>query len=503
MRRILLAAFCLFPIASVAQIRPAENDTLNYRLVGFSLPEMPATDSYRVEIARGRINNSYDFAKNIILAHKDTSNRFIIELPAFGQDYTWRITDSRKKSRKEKPSLYHFRVGSSIFLDTARHRVRVIDTARTHDNLLVFLDNSRTLIDLAGNAYWYLPELPGIVDSSSSIRDLKLTPFGTITFLNGRKAYEIDLDGKVLWRPPDDGQVSGDTSEFYHHEFTRLANGRYMILGNENISRKIPNVRDTALYNNEWNVVKRNGEYFKLIECGTIIEYDTTGRAVWSWKSSGYLSDADFFSNLTPQGTPNVATHLNSFYFDGGSHIYASFRNLNRVIKIEYPSRRVVKEYGQTFSTGSTDRPSPFYGQHSCRIDSNGRLYLYNNNTLLAGRTKRNDNAISTIMVFKNSPDSSDHKVVWEFPCDIDTFAKASNPSGGGVEQLEDGSFLVCMGVSHRCFIVDPAKKIRWNALTEKKLPGEEWVPFESYRASPAERTTIYGLIMKQLQPIK
>ncbi len=31
----------------------------------------------------------------------------------------------------------------------------------------------------------------------------------------------------------ESGAVSGDTEEHFHHEFTRLHNGHYMVLGNE------------------------------------------------------------------------------------------------------------------------------------------------------------------------------------------------------------------------------------------------------------------------------
>lgn len=504
MRPILLAILCLYSLVSVGQIRPVENDTLNYRMIGFLIPVVPGVDNNIIEIARGRINNNYDFDKNIIMTHKDSGHHFILTLPEFGQDYTWRISySSKKKPTKEKPALHHFTVGKNAFLDTARYRYKIVDKAAAYRDLLVFMDNSRTLIDLDGNAYWYLPETPGLVDSTSIVRDLKLSPHGTITFVTGKKAYEIDFDGNVLWKGPDDGQVSRDTAEFYHHELTRLRNGNYMVLGNEYITRRIPNIKDPSIYNNEWNVVTRDGEYFKTIECGTVIEYDTAGKVVWSWRSSDYLTDADYFSRTMPNGTLNTVTHLNGFYFDENNTIHVSFRDLNRIVQIDYPSGKVLKEYGESYKPERAGKASPFFGQHTCRVDKTGRLLLYNNNFVNGARAASNSTSVSSIMILTPQAIGGDNEVAWEFPCNIDTLAKPCNPTGGGVEQLNDGSFLVCMGVVNRCFIVTSSKKVTWNMLAEKKQGDGSWIPFESYRAAPASKSTIYQLITKQLDEQK
>ena len=88
---------------------------------------------------------------------------------------------------------------------------------------MLFFDNTRTLYNMSGEPLWYLPIIKGVSDSNiGAIRDIKLTDEGTITFLTPKNIHEIDYFGNVLWSGPNDGGVSGDTVEQYHHEITRL-----------------------------------------------------------------------------------------------------------------------------------------------------------------------------------------------------------------------------------------------------------------------------------------
>jgi len=72
-----------------------------------------------------------------------------------------------------------------------------------------------------GQAHLYLPFIEG---RNPAPTDLKLTTFGTITFISGN-AYEVDYNGKVLWQAPNNGYVSHMDHEILHHEFTRCRTG--------------------------------------------------------------------------------------------------------------------------------------------------------------------------------------------------------------------------------------------------------------------------------------
>src|SRR5690606_5139045 len=146
---------------------------------------------------------------------------------------------------------------------------------------------------------WFLPAIKGATNNSiTGIRDLKITAGGTITFLTDENVFEIDYHGNVLWAGPDDGAVSGDTTEKYHHQFDKLPDGHYMTTGIKFTRRKVPAWVDTNLYSGRNTPIRADGRY-TLINCGTLIEYDSAGKVVWSWNTCDNLADADIF---TPGG---------------------------------------------------------------------------------------------------------------------------------------------------------------------------------------------------------
>ncbi|WP_276134913.1 aryl-sulfate sulfotransferase [Polluticoccus soli] len=497
MRCISFAIFFLISFVATAQIRPAENDTLNYRLVGFSVPAQPKTGSYLLEIAEGRFNNDYDFQKNIIYSKAYPANRIVETVPAFGKEYTWRISYLNKRQRpNNKTPLRHFVTGYLAFTDTARFRYRIIDTATAHKDLIIFHDASRAAYDMSGMPVWFLPAIGDVIDSLTSIRDMEITPQGTITFLAGSKAVEVNYDGELLWMAPNDGRVSNDTSEYYHHEFTRLANGNYMVAGHESGLREIPKGFDTTQLTQD-RLVSKDGKRYIFSRQGTLIEYDPAKNVVWSWRSSQYFSNADIFGDNL-QSIAN--THMNAFYFDELQRaVYVSFRDLSRVIKIKYPEGVVIAEYGQSIHGEPRQGNGMFYGQHCCRVNANGQLYLFNNNIPFTKDKRRRDvkGIISTVAIYDEPKNESGSLTkAWEQTCNIDTFAAYSSVGGGSVYELGDGAILVSMGSVNRDYIVGQDKKIVWNAVFEMKN-GENWMPYANYRSSPADHRKFLQLIFK------
>ncbi len=385
-------------------------------------------------------------------------------MPSFGKQYTWGIAigDGRKEQ------LYHFSTLYVPDVDTGYRRLRILEKARKYKGAYVFVDGNRVLYDMQGNPVWFLPD--ELNDEKLEVRDLKVSPQGTITFLIGNHPYEITYNGEVLWKAPDNGVVSGLSIEGYHHEFTRLSNGNYMLLGNEYAAVDLAELKNNRL------VVKRakdvflqgsDGKGFVKKEMGTIIEYDHSGNVVWSWRTSAHLDGSDLLYYRRMGDIPELSLHENSFFFDEKENtIYYSYRNIGRVIKIKYPEGTVLKTYGQIFKAGDYEPANGlFCGQHSCRVSKNGDLYLYDNNSC-SGRT------ISKLVVMKQPSDPYDSlEVKWEYNCTIDFKRDSiaySFPIGGNVLELPDNSLLACMGGNYsKVFIVNMNKKILWSALPE------------------------------------
>lgn len=482
----LIATYLCLWLTTSAQVRPANGDTLHYRLIGFAVPEKPGA-TYRLQVLDGTTT---------VTEQDHASNRIVTTLPEFGKSYRWRVVYFVNSRTADSTAWFQFYILPNPFSDKKRIEMEVITPADKHRDMLVFVDNTRSLYNLQGEPVWFLPAIPEVADQFSVIRDIKLTPQNTISFLQGEKMVgEIDYDGNVLWTAPNDGTVSGERKEGYHHEFTKLSNGHYMVAGTKKIKREIPLayvalIKDSAMY-------QSGGKQYADIECGTLIEYDSSGKVVWSWVSGTHFSDADLFTPID-SGKLSLSTHMNAFYFDEARQvIYISFRDINRVMKISYPSGEVLANYGANYMQSPQVKGNGlFYGQHMCRLDSKGRLYIFNNNNQKRTGGKSVQKT-STVLLLKEPENGNGNiRKLWEFSCDIDTLAPAFASNGCGAYELDNGDMLVCMGIGERIFIVQKNKKVIWNArLLFHTQRGE--LQQQGYRASPVYPEQLQQLLFR------
>ena len=286
---LLLFVNCFYQLYS--QILPKEGSKLNYRLIGFSFEERKKPGQYILEIARGNDGTESSFKKNIIKTVSVKESKVIAEVPGFGCEYSWRTIYTTSGPDSIKSDFYHFSTGFCPEVDTGRQRLRILQPGVKYKNAYVFLDYSRVMYDMEGNPVWYLPDTN---EFFSPPNDLKLSPQATITFVqNNGEAYEINYNGDILWKGPNDGQVNGEKKENYHHQLTRLANGHYMVLGLERakVLRKWPENTGKEFIIDENNKTE-DTNYVKNF-FGTIIEYDETGKVVWSWRFLKYFKESD------------------------------------------------------------------------------------------------------------------------------------------------------------------------------------------------------------------
>jgi len=493
MYRILyLLAFLSIYYNTCAQILPKEGSKLNYRLVGFSVPAKSKDVKYNIEIATGNYNKEDSFQKNISVTISSDKNNTIAELPAFGRQYTWRAVFMSGKSTG-KSELHHFSTTSIPDLDTGSMRIRVTKNDGKYNGAYFFVDGTRGMYDMNGQPVWYMPSLKGIKDESlGEIRDLKLSPQGTITFLLKDDAYEINYNGAILWKTPKKGKVSGDSVEYYHHEFTRRPNGNYMVLGKEYIPWEIPKPLDSAFFHRSgleknpyvyWDSIKKG--YYIRMELGTILEYDKKGTLLWSWRSSGYFKQPDPKLGVRKMMTL-FDTHENSFYFDEKTKtIFLGFRNLSRILKIKYPEGKVLNDYRNIYKDGINGMGNVlFCYQHAARLSQEGDLYLFNNNLCMIGVPPR--------IIKMEMPATGDEwlKKVWEIDCPVPQMNMAEPMqfvAGGNVIELPDRAIFASLyGDQYsNIFIVTPDQHIVWSATPEKwnKATGK-WEGIDMYRAS-------------------
>lgn len=498
---IIFLVFITVSLQLRSQILPKDGSNLNYRIIGFSFPASHKADiKYTIEIAAGNYSSLDSFKKNIIFSKVSKSNKIIAEVPAFGSDYTWYINYSCKTAKLKSSPLYHFSTVKNDRVDTTKTRLNILQPADTNKDAYVAVGAGGVIYDMQGNPVWCIADTYG---KSNNLSDLKFTPQHTITFMIDQAGYEINYDSKVLWQTPPHDTLTYDTgADYYHHEFTRLSNGHYMILGTEFFWYKKATVNDSTYFittpdrtrHNKYNGVagvKDRGRY------GILIELDEKGNVVWSWRSSKYLLTSDYVNFWPKDTSQKFEPHENAFYFDEkNGAIYLSYRQISRIIKIDYPSGKVVNTYGEQFKPGLQPKGNGiFCNQHSIRRSQEGNLYLFNNNTC------NGPEAVPSIVMMKEHVSgNADYNLqkVWEYNCSTDGNTENGFPFGGNVIELPDRSMFICMGSDYpKLLIVNRQKKVLWSAILEKYDNNRKiWsVAQKIYRANMISRKELEYLI--------
>lgn len=494
----LLSIFFIISVVGLqAQQFPEEGAVLNYRLAGFTAKADEGAAYYRFEIARMLNGKPGD----IIISQTENTNRAIITLPAFGEEYAWRtvVLNKKKKAIKTTP-FTTFKTGQYVTVDTNQYRLVIASNEVRDTNLYVLMDYTTVIYNLKGEALWYLPNIKPVDDKHLQMRDVKATPFGTFTATTHSGAFEFDYNGKILWQAPNDGTVSGDTSENYHHEFTRLNNGNYMVAGAGSRLMKVPSyyqIKPELIASGLFE--KKDDGYYRTVPTDNLIEYNSKKEIVWYWKSIDHFSEQDFFRqrNYGSNGM-DVDMHLNSFYFDETEKvIYLSFRNMDEIVKIEYPSGKILNRYGEIKDQSGKSNEHLFYGQHCVFKDSSGKIYLFDNNTnrKLMMTDSGRANAVSKAIIIRETSSDTGVEKIWNFDCDIDTLTDKHGGAGGSVDVMPDNNLLVSMGSAGRLFIVTPDKKVIWNALPQSGDVNKNWYKIGPYRARILTRKQIEKII--------
>ena len=503
----LLLIFLMVSLGLQAQVLPKEGSVLNFRLAGFTTGAGRDSNGYILEIAKGYFNSSDSFKKRVFKVVNSKTDRFFIELPSFGTPYTWRISTAHNTASATKAVLHHFSTGVVPNVDTAIARLRILKSAVAYQGAYVFVESSKALYNMDGAPVWYLPSNFG--DEQKKIRDFKLTPQATITFLSGDMIYEVNGNGSKLWQGPNKGEVSGDTAEFYHNEFTRMPNGHYWALGRENVTVASELPRRYEMKPLALDPKKKPDSTNSMrvtLPFATLIEYDENGKIVWSWRAAKYYAANDRYFYKVKGELAGLDFHDNAFYFDNNNKvIYLSFKNTSSVVEIGYPEGNVIRSIGELSKPyASTRIGTLFTGQHNCGISRKGYLMIFNNNDTI-GVTQP---SVQLWQVPKSG--SLPAKKIWEYRCTIEDpapFAARQNfsgvfyqTSGGSVMDISDSSLFVCMNdVYSKMFIINLNKEILWSGVAETWNSEEKrWQTSTQYRSSiVTDKSRIEDLIWK------
>ncbi len=304
---------------------------------------------------------------------------------------------------------------------------------------------------------------------------------------------------------PDDGKVSGDTTEIYHHDFKRLDNGHYMVLGERYSWRIVPDTFDITKFRAE-NLQTSEGVTRVKILFGTIIEYDKRGNVVWWWDSADYLSDKDLFSDqvstntfrMTLPAKAEIFGHLNAFEVDAdGQYVYAGFRDLNRIIKIEKSTGNVVYSWGKKMPSGEAMVGDDlFISQHELMLSPDGnKILVFNNNDI------NNTVNSSEVIEFSQPKGESPTKITWLFDCRFDALGNGKSIRGGGVQYMDGDNVLICMAGGGRVTEVNKkTNEVVWDCIFSKEMDTKQTVPITLYRTH--YNTSLYPCYFTAQSPL-
>ncbi len=481
----MLISVIVSQVTARAQFFPQEGAQLHYRLIGFKAPDRRDISVCKIEIATGYHTKVDSFEHTKRENYTGATSRIIGEVASFNQAYTWRVVYNDTNGNVTKSDLFHFKTLPLPGRDTGKIRLRVTKNLLPNSETYIFSDRSRTLCNLAGEPVWFLPDIEGVVQPRSEIRDLKVSQAGSITFMTANRGYEINYNGELLWQTPRNNKFTNDTIEMTHHEFTRLANGHYMTLGSEVVywewRHATPShsflfmVTPQALRQNPLHT-----GYVKML-FGTVLEYDQKGKVVWHWKSSDHYRA--MANNYVSPVSAAFDIHENGFTFDERNKvIYLSFKNINRVFKVKYPEGTLVSELGGVKNNEDTTKLTDlFCDQHSCKISKTGDLFVFNNNSCNRGHLPR-------VMLMRQPRNEKEElRTVWDYTYEqVTGHASTQWTNGGNIVELPDTSIFVSLCAPYgNLFIVNREKQVLWDAVIEKwDNPTRKWASCWQYRAS-------------------
>ena len=454
-----LCLLCL--IHCKAQIFPAPESKLNYTQVMFEYPGVKGAVGYIIQLAEDTANTTFD---HFLVEQRDSATATLVTDLQFGKKYKWRYAGTKNGQPITWIGPYKFQVMADSLISSNLVGNLISTNDASNAGGLIINDCTRTINDRTGKIVWYLDKVQWHVlfkkknlELKPQLIDLRLTPSGTITYLADSIATETDLNGNKLWRAPNDGKVSGASTESYNHDFKRLSNGHYLVLGNE-LWRKLPHYRDTLATQKKYpNRKLMDGREYGQVEFGTVMEYDKNGKLVWSWNSQNYF-DSDALSPRTGSAQPDfeLKAHINAVSIDAkNEYAYIGFRNISRIVKVDKKTGRVVDSWGLKLPTGGAKNEVLLHQQHDANILEDGSLAVFNSNDYPGS------DSFSRAVIFSTGT-ADDGKVLWSYDCNFESLDRHADRNGGNVDELKNGNLLVCMGNMNHIFEVTRNKKIVW-----------------------------------------
>ncbi len=244
----------------------------------------------------------------------------------------------------------------------------------------------------------------------------------------GDELVELDWDGNVVW---------GAETPFITHDFYPMANGHilYCVTHPEGIMPDELAAR--------WKGGLPGTEFHGKIFADGIHEIDRDKKIVWRWISYEHFDpEIDAICPLEERSH----FHANAVWKCHDGSILFSCRVLNEVLRIEYPSGKVLARYGR----------GQIFHQHDCRELDNGNILVFDNGPHRPGYQPSYSRVVEI--------DPNTDKIVWEYKEDPPYNFYSCFMAGN--ERLPNGNTVICDAIHARIFEVTYEGEIVWEYVS-------------------------------------
>ena len=289
---------------------------------------------------------------------------------------------------------------------------------------------SLVIIDDKGNIVWYQPFKKGVKVANWTPYHTVLAIIGPEKIMSsgGDEIIEVDLQGKVL-RNFKVGK--GGMDKRVHHEVRYDHHKNIYAL---TFDQKIFDLSTVG-------GIKRD-----TVHGDGIVMFNQAGKKTWEWSVLDHL---DPLKDSLILKHKKDWVHANSVFRDKEGNFLISYRDLNQMWKVSYPSGKVIWKFGEggDFPLKGNEL---FSGQHAAHWLSNGLLLFLDNGM---------KNHLTRGIAFSLDQQHKTAAAKFIVPLAKDYFT----PAKGNVSLMDNNFLLFCLTDPRSFLITDLKGKILWN----------------------------------------
>ena len=286
---------------------------------------------------------------------------------------------------------------------------------------------SMVIIDHKGNIVWYqaFKKATKVTHWTAEHTVMAILGSESIPSSGGDEIVEVDLNGKTLFH------VKTGKAHMVHHEVRKDDQHNVYAI---TFDKKI------------FDLSSVGGSKRDTVHGDGIVVYNPSGKKIWEWSMLNHINPLK--DSLIMQRKKDWV-HANSLFKDKDGNFLISYRDLNQVWKVHYPSGKVLWKFGERGDFPLTKEQS-FAGQHAIHTIDNGLFLLLDN-----GLKQK----ITRGMAF--TLDEQRKIAVSKFivPLPKDYFS----PAKGNISIIDNQHILFCLTEPRTFFITDMKGKVVWD----------------------------------------